>query len=708
MRSFQMNLDYSLRQEMDERWKESQPLWQQWWYEADLDTKIATNQQDWWATFFNINYRNQKILQFNKVLRILNMVGGYQRKNRLATQVTAIENGSAKTADQLTKVMMWCMSQDDTYAKISNTFDGSNITGLNLMQVWMDFREDPENGKICSSRIPFNAFLMDNYWTKADLSDCDWIWTRRYLTRRQVLSLFPKLEDDLPAMNGGYGAKDGRFQFLAQNWYQYQQEMYAYDEYWVRDYRKVKRIVDRTTGFIEDWNGTKEEFEYRKYQNPNLELITTTKPTVKLNVLVNNNLVYEELQPYGLDRFPFVPFTCYFFEEVQNYAYRYQGVVRNLRDAQIELNKRRNRMMDILDAQIQSGMIVKEDALVDPETAYKQGPGEVIFAKQSANIATDIVAVPPPQIPASSFQLNEVLDRDIMTIAGATEELFGESTNGKDMSGFLTQLRMGAGLVSWQGIFDRLNDAQRALGDIFLDLIQANFGVAKVQRIIQEDPTPEFFDKEYKKYNCVVTEAAMTSTQKQLEFLQALQLQQMGVPISMKYILEKSTLQGKADIMEDIKRQEQSQAQMQQLQQMQQVAHNEVVTRSIEAKTQNDFASATERETRAVSNMGLAKERSSQSIHDRAKAALDNARAVKELDELDDKRLLSMADFLLRVQQAQQANAGGEELDSAANAKMQSQNIDNIERSSQTQEMRNKEIMNMLQEAGFSEDMFGG
>ena len=693
---------------MDERWKESQPLWQQWWYEADLDTKIVTNQGDWWSSFFNVNYRNQKMLQFNKILRILNMVGGHQRNSRKATIVSAIENGSEVTADQLTKVMAWCMAQDDTYTKISDTFDGSNITGLNLIEAWMDFREDPENGKIVTSRLPYNSFLMDNYWTKSDLSDCDWIWTRRYQTRRQVLSLYPKIEGDLPAMNGGYGAKDGRFQFLAQNWYQYQQEMYAYDEYWVRDYRKVKRILNTVTGNLEDFKGTRQDFEMQRLANPALDLITTTKPSVKLNVLINNNLVYEEAQPYGLDRFPHVPFTCYMYPEVQNYAYRYQGVPRNLRDAQIELNKRRNRMLDILDAQIQSGMIVKEDALVDPETAYKQGPGEVVFAKQTTNIQTDIMLVPPPQIPASTFQLSEMLDKDIMTMAGATEELFGQAANGSDMSGFLTQLRMGAGLISWQGVFDRLNESQKSLGGIFLDLIQANFGVGKVQKIIQDQPSEEFFNQEYKKYNCIVAEGAMTDTQKQLEFVQALQLRQMGIPISSKFILEKSTIQGKMDIIQDIANQEQMQQKMQQMQQMQQVAHQEVLTRSIEAKTQNDFASATERDTRSIANIGLAKERSSQAMQDRAQANLDNAKAFKEMDQIDDARLMDMARFLLEVQKAQKEQSGGEEVDAVRSAKAATQDIQSVENATQTTDMRQKQVMEMLRNAGFSEEMFQG
>ena len=97
---------------------------------------------------------------------------------------------------------------------------------------------------------------------------------------------------------------------------------------------------------------------FRSY-NPNIELITAYVPTIKMHTLVNNTLVYEEESPWGLDRLPFIPFTCYHTPEAQDYAYRYMGITRNLRDSQVELNRRRNRLLDILDAQVQSGLMVK-------------------------------------------------------------------------------------------------------------------------------------------------------------------------------------------------------------------------------------------------------------------------------------------------------------------------------------------------------------
>ena len=618
---------------------------------------MATGQQDYWNTFYNVNYRNQKILMFNKILRILNMIEGYQRDNRLENIVVAGDNDPdhGETANQRTTVLKWVMNQDGTYEKISDCFAGSNICGLNLLQVWMDFREDPENGTIRTDRIPFNAFLTDNYWTKQDFSDNNRIWTRRYLTTTQLKSLIPGITKDIPYLGKGYAAKDGKFQFLAQNWYQYQQEMYAYDEYWVKDYKKKKKILDKFTGEVIDWNGTREQFYLFKQMNPNIELITTMVPTVKLHVLVNNHLIYEEKSPYGLDRFPFVPFMCYHFPEVQNYAYRYQGVVRNIRDSQIELNRRRNRLLDILDAQVQSGLMVKEDALVNPEDAFFQGPGKVLYFKNSANLATDQMQFQTPPVGAGWMELIQTIEKEIMDIVGP-EELFAQNLGAKEMSGVLMKLKMGAGLTGLRNIFDRLNLAQKYVGEIADDMIVNNFSEGKVARILGKKPSELFFDNNFSKYQCSVEEGELTSTQRQFQFLQAVQLEQMfpGM-IPKEYFIEKSSLQDKKNLIDKMTQNQQQQQQVQQAQFEAQMQQSQMLARSLEAKAQSDFAKAEESKTQSILDIAKAHEESSHAVQQRASAALDNAKALHELDQMDEDRLMKLAEFIIQMHERQKS-----------------------------------------------------
>lgn len=658
----------AIARELDDFWKESQALQQQWQIEADIDIKMTTGQPDYWyaGSLTSSNYRNQKQLQFNKILRIINMIGGYQRDNRLATIVNAADNDkdALETAEQLSTVLSWVKRQDQTYEKISDCFEGANICGLNLLSIWMDFREDPENGEIRTTRLPFSAFYLDNYWEKQDFSDCNRVWTRKYLTRRQLLSLLPSIKNDLPLFGKGYSSKDGKFQYLAQNWYQYQQEIYAYDEYWVKDYRKKRKVLDRVTGEVIDWNGTKEQFQYWRRFNPNIDLITTSVPTIKLYVLVNSNLVYEEKSPWGLDKLPFVPFLCYHFPEVQNYAYRYMGQVRNIRDSQVELNRRRNNLLDIMTAQVQSGLMIKEDALVNPEDAFMQGPGKVLYFKQTANLATDVAPIPPPPVAQGWLELIQTIEKEIMDIVGP-EELFAQNMNAKDMTSVLMKLKMGAGLVGLRGVFDKLNLSQSIAGDIILDLIQKNFSQGKIQAITGKQPTQEIKDTFFRKYHCTCDEAELTTTQRQLKFLQAVQLRQIDPNlIGSEYLLEVSTLQDKKKLIEKAAQREQQAAQQSQMQFQAEMQQANVLARSLEAKAQSDFAKAEENKANAITHIARAKQEASQAIHDRSSAVLDNAKAFKELSTMDEDRLMKMADFILEMQERQKALEGGEESDS--------------------------------------------
>lgn len=694
-----------IARELDDFWKDTQSLISPLWVEMDHDIKMATGQQQIYDNIYGAGgSRGQKMLIFNKILRILNMVEGYQRDHRLATMLIPSDNDIdvGETTDQLNTVLNYCMTKDHTYEKISDCFSGSNTCGLNLLSVWMDFREDPQSGKICTERLPFSAFVMDPYWTKPDLSDCNRIWTRKYITQQQLLDIFPDVDTALVSVGSQYSARDGKFQFLPQNWQQYQMPLYAYDEYWKKEYKTERKLLDKTTGEVASWYGNREQFQLLRNINPNVTLIKARVPTIRLHVLINNTEMYSEQSPWGLNRMPFVPFTCYHYPEVQNYAFRHQGLVRAVRDSQTYVNRTRNNLFDMMQAQVQSGLMLKEDALVNPEDAFMQGPGRALFFKNTANLATDVVQIPPPAIGAGWMELIDVIEKEITDIVGP-EELFANNLGGQEMSGVFLKLKMGAGLTGLRNIFDRLNQSQQILGEITTDLILNNFTVGKItsiigkqpSQVIQEATTPEIQMKgiatQFMNYNCTVEEGELTATQRQLQFVQAMQLKQAGIPISNKYILEKSTIQGKKEVIENIMQQEQQAAQLQQIQMQQEINQTEVMTRSIEAKSQNDFARAIEGRTRAVSNLGLAKEREAMAEHDLAKTALDNAKAIKELEEMDENRLVKLAQHIVQIQQMQRDAAFDDQLNSVEESSLLGEPVDHVNELTMTTEQQQKE-----------------
>ena len=348
----------------------------------------------------------------------------------------------------------------------------------------------------------------------------------------------------------------------------------------------------------------------------------------------------------GIDCYPFVPVLCYYEPQTPYLPNRCQGVVRGLRDAQYLYNRRKQIELDILESQINSGVKFKEDSLVNPKDAFLTGQGRSLALKKDADM-NDVQQMLPPQIPPSMIQLSEILAREIQEISGVSEELLGMSND--DVAGVLSMLRQGAALTTLQKPFDQLNFSQKQLGKICLELMQKNFTPGKIKRIINEEPTQEFYSRAFATYDVVVEEGLYTATQKQMQFKQLLDLRQMGMEIPSKTLIEASTLQNKDRLVEDIQAQEQQTAQMAQSQQQYQQMVQAATIKSLESKSMADQGLGLERVARIEENRALASERLAEAQNQRSLAGYHEIKAAKELQEMDISQLQKLIHIVERI-----------------------------------------------------------
>ena len=259
----------TILQRMEISYSESITINQSFWGEADTDTRFYVGDQ----TLFNEIYGNlpanrRSQFTFNRIRPIVNMVSGFQRRNRKSTIVTPIENADNETADQFTRVLYWVNQQEGVLDTISDAFLGSLITGMNLLQVWVDFRSDPINGNIRVDNCSFNSFLIDPFFKKADLSDCNYIWKRTYLTQREVISLLPDKADEILGL-WGKANRDGKFQFQPESYDWTIKNFLTYDEYYYRDYRTQRMLADVETGETMEWRGKIPKCDNYRARNTN-------------------------------------------------------------------------------------------------------------------------------------------------------------------------------------------------------------------------------------------------------------------------------------------------------------------------------------------------------------------------------------------------------------------------------------------------------
>lgn len=494
------------------------------------------------------------------------------------------------------------------------------------------------------------------YFKKADLSDCNALWKRSFLTKREAISLLPEKTDEILGLIGqdsGTG-RDGKFQFMPESYNYGMKNLLTYDEFYYRDYRTQKMLVDSQTGETMEWKSQQEEnLELFLQTYPSVTMIEQDIPTVRLAIVVQGKVMYDGPNPMGIDQYPFVPVLAYYNPQMPYFPWRIQGVVRGLRDAQYLYNRRRAIELDILESQINSGWVYKENALVNPKDVFLSGQGRGLALKDDAAM-TDVQQIQAPQVPPSMIQLSELLAKEVSEISGVNEELLGSAND--DKAGVLSMLRQGAGLTTLQVLFDQLDRSQKLLGKLMIDIIQANFTPGKIKKILEgEEPTQQFYNKSFGKYNADVEEGLNTVNQRQMQFAQMLQLKEMGVPISPEDLLEAATMQNKDRIIKNLEKTEQAQSQMQQQQAEVAMQLQQAQIELAHARARADDGLAVERTSRVEENRALAIQKLHEANRDDEAALLDKIKAIKELESMDlshIQQLLEMANNLKMAEQA--------------------------------------------------------
>lgn len=628
----------AIKKKIDSDYTANQAIWQVYWTEATIDTRLEAGDTSLMADLNQaLPNNNRGSWYFNRTRPLCNMVSGYQRRNRKSTIVIPLENGDQKTADQWTKAILNIYKREGVYETISEAFhQGACIAGMNLLHVYLDYRNDPVSGDLKVDNCSYNSFFIDPYFRKTDLSDCAFVWRRSYLSHSAAAALMPDKYDEIMELPGnptGTG-RDGRFQYMAEAYGQTQQNRLAYDEYYYRDYRKQKLLIDKATG--EAWEITNQsDIDIKTFLEhyPQVIMIEQDIPTVRLAIMIQDKVFYDGINPLNIDCYPFVPVVGYYNPMMPYFYSRIQGICRSLRDPQILFNRRVILSADAAESVVNSGWIFKENAPIDVKHLFQTGQGRIIPIKEEAAM-TDIVQISPPNIPQYFFELQDTFSKEMNLVSGINEELMGSALD--DKAGILSALRQGAGLTTLQPIFDRLDYSQNLLGEIVMKVVQSNYTPGKIKNLLEgEEPAPLFYNKAFGKYHCMVEAGFNTESQKQMQFAQLLQLREMGVPIPDASLLDAATIQNKDKILQQMQQQQQQAQQMQQAQFQGAMQEQQARTQLAQARSVADEGLGVERYSRVEENRALAEERRAAAIKDDQMALLNFAKAIKEIQSID-------------------------------------------------------------------------
>ncbi len=611
-----------LKQMMDWFYESNYTTNSTYWMQGAIDKRFKVGDQQLYNQVYGQNQSVQKFF-FNLIRRHINMICGFQRKNRKSTITLPVHENDDPLADDFNKVMRWCDDRDGFQEYLSQAFEGACDTGETLIHLYPDYTFDPISGDLFTDSVAYNNYLIDQYTRKQDLTDCNGIWRRRWTSKQMAKMLLPGHAKEIDKMKPG-GMKDGRFPLQAELQNVAISNLFTYDEFYYRTSRPGKIILDPYTGEATEWQEDESEeegmMERVLAQQPWLQVKKVDIPTVKLVISLSGKIVYHGSNLLNIDEYPFVPAQCYIEQDIQSYSWRKQGIIRNLRDSQFLYNMRKVIELQLLQSSLNAGWIYPVDVVPDPKCFRQSSGGDgFLIPLKAGRQPNEIQRIEPVAIPQSLLELSQSLADDITKISGVNEELLGAATD--DTSGILSMLRQGAGLTTLQTIFDKLDYSQRLYGKIRLAAIRKNFSKGKIRNILGHDADPRFWSSHSQKYAIAVEEGNYSATQRQMELQQLLHFKQLGVAVADKSIIRAAFITNKQQVIKDMEEQNQQQQQQAQAQSEQQAKMDEAKIVSLLSKSKVDMAKVDEIEASAD--------------HKKAQTELDLVKSMLELETMD-------------------------------------------------------------------------
>lgn len=597
--------------------------------QAMIDKRFKAGDQRLYNAAYGQSSTDMQKFFFNLTRRHCNMIEGFQRKNRKNTISLPTGDDDDPLADDNNKVMRWCDDRDGYQEYQSQAFGNAIDTGEAMLHLYPDYTMDPISGDLFTDCVSMFYYLSDQYSRKQDMSDSNGIWRRRWTSAMQAKLLLPGYQKEIDKMKPN-GCKDGRFPLQAELQNISSNALFTFDEFYYRTTRRGKIILDPFSGESVEWEDKEDEdkdmMEKVLREQPWLKVHMVDIPTVKLVISLAGNEVYHGPNLLNIDPYPFVPVQCYVDQDLLAPAWRKQGVVRGLRDAQFLYNMRKVIELQMLQSSINAGWIYPVDVVADPKCFRQSAGGDgFLIGLKSGRSASEIQRIEPVNIPMSLLELSNSLSEDITKISGVNEELLGAATD--DKSGILSMLRQGAGLTTLQTIFDKLDYSQRLFGKIRLQAIRKNFSKGKIRNILGHDADPRFFSSHSQKYSIAVEEGNYSATQRQSELQQLLNFREIGIPVANKTIMRAAIITNKKQAIADMEEEQQQQAQQQQQQSQQQAQIDQVKAQESMSKSALNMAKTQEAQAKVV-------ELQSSAAHKQTQSDLDLVEMMMKLEDM--------------------------------------------------------------------------
>jgi hypothetical protein len=476
--------------------------------------------------------RGQVPLVYNVISTSIDWISGSEKRARTDFKVLPRKKEQAKQAEKKTALLKYLSDVNREPFHISRAFEDAVKVGIGWIEDGLD--GDSEDEPLYSRYESWRNVLHDTAATELDVNDGRYIFRSKWVDLDVAIAMFPKRQDVLRS-----SAERGD-DFIQRDLYgdapMDSQEMALEQAYGsTTGSRAIEGFQRQRVRIIEGWykrpvtagkmkGGTFDGEMFDAFsgghkldlKNGDAQLVEKTIMRVHIGLFTEAGMLWWSESPYRHNRFPLTPI----------FAYRRgrdgapYGVIRRLKDIQVDVNKRASKALHILST---SKIIMDYDALPDdmsfeefqeevsrPDAIIRKMPGKEIDINADRDLA--------------QWHL-ELMSRDINMIqqaSGVTDELLGRKTNAT--SGVAIQRRQDQGSLATAKLFDNLLFACQVHGEKLLANVEQFMDQEKQFRITNQRGKSDYVtvndglpdnDITRNKADFVISEAAWHATIRQ-------------------------------------------------------------------------------------------------------------------------------------------------------------------------------------------------
>lgn len=476
--------------------------------------------------------RGQPVLTLNFIKPTIDVVIGLE--TRVRTDIRVLPRGmqDQALADLMSAAIKFELDMNEAEYVFRQAFEDMVKCGLGWVCVEPSFWRN--NTEVYLESVPYDEILIDPMARQYDLTDARYLIRRKWIDIEQALQLFPEAQPyfkrldngkwvyappvpsyqpspDEPIKHKGFPDIMGNVkQWDSDKWLQGDEGMvlvwevlyktWAPVDYWYNlDTGEIIRVDSGINGGAlgPEWIGR-----------------TDVMDVIREAILVGNVVVRDEPSQVQIGYYKWVPFWAY-----RGRKNRFFGLVRQMRDAQADLNKRAIKALHIMN----TNQVLVEEGAIDPdqEVVIREEiarPDGFIVLKRDALAQKRIQVLRDTTLAQQQMAIANQRRIEIQETTGVNMEMVGAGE--RALSGRAIMARQAQGNIILSPLFDNYRRSKRIVATIAAEIIRKNYRPGRFIRIVDDygrvEPLQITASLNNVRYDIVIGETPYAESQKEI------------------------------------------------------------------------------------------------------------------------------------------------------------------------------------------------